>query len=851
MDIVGYEACCGSRTPRSGTGAIRPRDHGPLTVRSVSHEVVYEGQTAEIDNLKEHVKKLEDQFHVLSLSHGAMATENSSRNNDVERLIQERLEQMHGASSGDATPDMAQLQERLRKIEEQVQSMQDSARTEQLGGTLEYAWKASIAESVHSQKQQVQELQLQYNSMQQELKQSLQSTHESIADVDSPKQILGKNGIQTRDSADKLTSNFQDLAISIETIKSASEKQHVALLSEFENLRSNVQSRLDSISPSATNIEMPNTKRPVALAKADDTVQAEDEEFNSSNIEREIGESIWDAMLLIFTKELGSLASAFLLFGFAVLLFVQLIFVLVTQADSFASSNLPILEDMRKWRYTIAHDYAFINNVGRNSLVSMVCHHDDSTVLSGSQFRLLGGIRDYMEPLSLFGGVLPSTGQTLCLVAIVVWGLISATELWSHVFKWIACVYSLPPSYRTQITMNEDSLVLLSISKSRRLGFYVLLCVRLAMVVMLFYSGSIWLAYTTSVTDLLLNCTALKLVLDIDEIIYGVFLNEQAKHKLSHFKALRFHHPLIADGIVQISCIVVVITCTLVMNFTYLNPQYTTMEDIDTIMCGGNKNFVVSVADVSNLIYSVDSVSVNHKPTDLVNHLSDTTKEIVFARNVGDAKMAIHFRGWSEYTGNVRGGFASLVSDWDCKDQVFSKPYDAYTGGIRAKYGYHINNCSDMEFLCDGRETSSFARLACPVTCGCLDVRSGLVPKKTIMGCPRRECMLTAHYWKEVDNLPCSDVDANLSPGWKRYFQHIGEWFDSMTTTPGVRAQVEKIEQVGCDELLILQDQNEGLALVLCEGGTHWAGLKAFCPQACKCKANMPDCPTACSEIPP
>lgn len=230
----------------------------------------------------------------------------------------------------------------------------------------------------------------------------------------------------------------------------------------------------------------------------------------------------------------------------------------------------------------------------------------------------------------------------------------------------------------------------------------------------------------------------------------------------------------------------------------------------------------------------------NSRLSSFENFLSDLTKELAEASSLDKVKESMYFDLWSDYENSITGGFEAMVSNWLCFDTTFDTP-DPFVSTARALYGTSLaSSCSNLEPLCDGGPNVSFVRMLCPETCGCFDVRSGLVARREASGCPMTSCRTRPDRLDQLASIPCSDENATSYAGWKRYFSTLKPWFP--VDDPDAIAAIDQISQIGCHGLPI----HDYLTQMLCEGGAQYLGMKTFCPVACGCTANATDCPASC-----
>ena len=118
-----------------------------------------------------------------------------------------------------------------------------------------------------------------------------------------------------------------------------------------------------------------------------------------------LGESVWDAALLVGLSETGFLGSASIVNSLLLNMIVQVLFCFVA-LTSLTETSFPSVQEIVKWRETTAHDVTWSDSDGA-SLASRVCGGDASLAVSTGQMNLVEEINLYADSLSLFTMELP------------------------------------------------------------------------------------------------------------------------------------------------------------------------------------------------------------------------------------------------------------------------------------------------------------------------------------------------------------------------------------------------------------------------------------------------------------
>ena len=118
-----------------------------------------------------------------------------------------------------------------------------------------------------------------------------------------------------------------------------------------------------------------------------------------------LGESVWDAALLVGLSESGFLGSASIVTSLLLNMIVQVLFCVVA-FTSLTETSFPTVPEIMKWREATAHDVTWSDADGA-SLASRVCGGDASLAVSTGHMNLVEEIDLYVASLDLFPMDLP------------------------------------------------------------------------------------------------------------------------------------------------------------------------------------------------------------------------------------------------------------------------------------------------------------------------------------------------------------------------------------------------------------------------------------------------------------
>ena len=170
----------------------------------------------------------------------------------------------------------------------------------------------------------------------------------------------------------------------------------------------------------------------------------------------------------------------------------------------------------------------------------------------------------------------------------------------SHTFSLLRATYELwRQGHEETVLVLDDvgEVSITSVSSMRFLGVSLVMLSRLMVAGGLLYAGSLWLAYTVSLQDLMLNAVALEFVLNVDELIFISLAPLSLKYLVDNAKMLPKQAPPAWKGLELSTAInfVVVAGALGVFIQSVLLPQVDTLWRVVDAICGGEHGFVYSV----------------------------------------------------------------------------------------------------------------------------------------------------------------------------------------------------------------------------------------------------------------
>ena len=323
--------------------------------------------------------------------------------------------------------------------------------------------------------------------------------------------------------------------------------------------------------------------------------------------------TVWGAAAVVGLPGLRIFDNLSIATGLAFNVFVQVLFCVIAY-QSFSDERFPTVEDVKRWRYTVAHDVTTSDSTGV-SLADRVCSQDASLVVSASQAIL---VEEIMQYVSVVDFVLFSAeqGSLLCCVAILIWLLVIMAEWHAAVSVMTAIWLSLDSATqeKSMVSFKNGASLKMPVSWYRFFAMLVIVGIRIGIAVALFAVGVQWLLATTSVENIILNAAALGFVMDLDELVYVTMLTAPVKSLL---RRIEIHESQFRSGrcfagraafVACFPCFAWLCVAALV---AFIVPEVrmnvNTMQELDHYLCGGNRHFVFTSMPSTGIVMIKES----------------------------------------------------------------------------------------------------------------------------------------------------------------------------------------------------------------------------------------------------
>jgi len=547
-----------------------------------------------------------------------------------------------------------------------------------------------------------------------------------------------------------------------------------------------------------------------------------------------LNKSAWDMTFFIGAAHFGRSKSTLMILGALVNLLLQasFCFILMDKHWTSAASLEERVKGADTWRLHFGHLFDSRDPLSGTSLVARVCAGSHSLPSSEVKADLGGTASSYHK----------NNGPLLTVMVCVVYGMLVCVELRS-VIDFTVAIWGVPDGDRTHVSVIDDEAKLETVSPTRRWAGTLLALVRAAVAVVLCTSGLKWLVKTVDIETLLLNCVALGFILEIDEFVYASFSPTMLDNLISNIKPLPFRDSHIPRKKIRAGVTIALAIGIAMVLAVDLSRVRGTVEDLLTVLCGGDQNFVYATSPMG-VVHAASTPRYGVRPvSQLLRNISKAREETVRALiNCGNADLAkeeetkecprIFNVKWvqaEELKEFESRRIADLAQEREsCEDQSES----LHTSGFGAILDRSVHNCEGAVDLCD-QEVTSPIRLLCPKTCGCDSPLSGLAFTNLLHGCPKACRKKSKHILNEK---PCKDMTAQelSQTGWTRWLRNrLVQPEGIQDTWPD-----EDLAAVDCGGVMNFIANNSRKRLEKDELESYFCSMRslaAFCPVLCGC----------------
>eukprot|EP00928_Gymnodinium_smaydae_P032335 TRINITY_DN23446_c0_g1_i1.p1 TRINITY_DN23446_c0_g1~~TRINITY_DN23446_c0_g1_i1.p1 ORF type:complete len:1660 (+),score=163.51 TRINITY_DN23446_c0_g1_i1:77-5056(+) len=486
-------------------------------------------------------------------------------------------------------------------------------------------------------------------------------------------------------------------------------------------------------------------------------------------------ESCWDAMVVCGIHA-GVGESVVVIFLWGLNLVMQVLFLLLISSNMIPTGFVT-QSDMKNylnWRVLSAHKYQYYDSVTKTSLARRVCDGFGGSVLSSLQSFQLQLIQNYWPD----GKTPLITGPGLLMLTMIMWVAVVGADFLKSL-RFTMAILSRWGS-TSEIVPNDDDTAFRLKSLSRRRIVIILMTVslpRLCITGFLCWVGLQYLAFLTSMEDLILNVVALGFVLDLDEILYvfvpstlKTFLHLMEPIEVSTWKNRRYR--TMKDLLYPVMSI-----CFSVAIFFIMFQSVSSDINLSrAVLCKGDLDFIFSQQPLSNIVMTATTevgADASHdtllfksvfQRTGLEVAIGPQNMERLDVETLGGLERLISFEDTVQIVSDVAlQGIEGEMDRRDCRDTLDDLRYRSAVLDLqRRKPGVFgnvtISTCADVLHFCESdlEQARFFARFYCPEVCMCHIGNSTMYNRS---GCPPSCAELVT---AEISSIQMSKVCTSL-----------------------------------------------------------------------------------------
>ena len=554
--------------------------------------------------------------------------------------------------------------------------------------------------------------------------------------------------------------------------------------------------------------------------------------------------------------------------------FIQLYFTILVNSnlgfyDDAALSDHD-LDGFLAWRITSAHHVKNYDEITDTSLATRVCDHWPGITASYDQSQHVTAFGSYTGDGSNYDLALGGPG--LALLCVMCWLCLVAADVLDNLDFSIALLSNVGKQTRIVRSENWSSCVFMSFSRCAVgcLHMFVVLP-RLFIACTLFFAGTRFLLFTSSLSELILNAIALGFILEIDEVLFA-FLPQTTRSALRGTSGLEMKLPGKRNVHWRPLLLIVVAFVGWLCYVFVLSDIIMRMQLAQEIMCGGAKHFVYAVDPATGVITRATSSDLPTIAHDSYQFHA-VLQFIEIQDSVRELSKLTDMHGWEpedellSFMADIDGvqsvfkmNSAEATSVLECFDLDAFYPYMAAAKDV---YGNDaVYNCTELNMSCDDisfrnicphtckcdvMDSGMYLRTGCSSTCDdlILDEVSSVAGKLFGIGENSKECTSENATWMVafLQELELSFVALDL---WEErdahYFWNSSYQLDSMTNANGAYAFTNATLSgwlnlsVGnglCDAIVLL-DNLVGTDLCQTSQLSNSLGtLQGLCPKVC------------------
>lgn len=572
--------------------------------------------------------------------------------------------------------------------------------------------------------------------------------------------------------------------------------------------------------------------------------------------------STWDLALFVGTDVVGTFGSLHTMVLVLSTFMIQLVFVGVV-ALNFSQPRVDhfSIQDAKRWRLATGHMETFWDPLTKASLASRVCNNDQALHVANGQASLFQTVNTYLGEA---GAPFLFRGPVLGMVALTLWFLMVSDDVTTTLdLGRVLMTIPTGPTCLVLDTDDEDDpkYVLSHLSFSRKLWGTLITVVRLAVACVLLCFGSLYVVQTIYLPDLVLNCIALEIVLNVDDLLFTALASTPSRFLMNTLQPIKLPNMPRRKGLdVKAFCMLLAVPVALLLvNQLVMRPMLYDIQAVHTELCGGFQDFVW-LEDARRMAVMAETKPYRMEGDDISKAVADNPLAVA-VDDVTDNYRSGSTKGiwktnhrtlylWGEQN------FATALDSFKptCEDTDSTRPEWYY---MKEVAGDQFDSCETVKPFCSSVTLEStwapdqgrgiLARMLCPMTCLCW---SEISPRLIQTGCPS-SCTQTLadgfgftvqHRNEEFENAPCKDLTVpqlRATPAFTAWIAQLRSYANA-TSDDKMATIANLMWEDGCNidgnyTTFACYYSNPGLA----SGARPFGGFSFFCSETC-CDSNNP-----------
>ena len=393
---------------------------------------------------------------------------------------------------------------------------------------------------------------------------------------------------------------------------------------------------------------------------------------------------------------------------------------------------------------------------------------------------------------------------------------------------------------------------------------------RTVIATVLLVAGILWLARTTSISELMLNAVALNAILDVDEFLFVGMTPIKIQHAIQSLEPMKVKYSRRrseCESMVHFLGLLILVSSTYLFQ---LAPLTEAMLDLKNELCGGNQSFVVGFNPETQLTHglvtptaleigrnlTLSELGVQaHKATSPETTPGQTPTYLIFSTDKNSFSND-NTRSIEQESGMIPFCTETSIMKADGlyhSDSALQEFTMVLIRNAAASVGLHdARSCEEMRGMCNGVE-SRLLRLVCGEACGCTDPYGSAWYKVAAQGC-QPPCLQLAQ--ASLSGGSCEDAanDEDWKAFWRIYPEAVSHYFSADVTQtllwPLANQTISAMLQDGCAALTQFPTDVMTTA-EWCSGMPQlFRPLSAVCPRSCGCgqRTDLTHCPASCAS---